>query len=735
MIASRRISAKFGLSVLVFVLPSAFGLWMLVGEQNIQIDFAAKEVSGALYLRGLAALQHDINDVQLAGGAVRPDWAGRLDQLRAEHDEGLGTTKEVAAVRDALRPGGDLQAGRSALRDLIARVGDRSNLILDNVLDSYYLTDAVLNRLPDLQDRAANAAAPDNALSGQADKLAAGALADTISGFAASMKSAIEANEDHGIEAALGQDLPKLQALLDGFQKQLAETGVTRAQSSAVLTALADFNDHAAQELTRLLQARVAGLQARQWRNAGLTALLFVVAAAITLMLAHRMVVRPLGRLTEITQRLAAGDPDVEVTMVEREDELGDLARTLHVFRQALAENREADARRARDDQAQRARQEALEALARDFNLTVSGQLETVGHGGEELRQSATRLTDSANRTRERSHQVETGAREAEANSSLVAAAAEELAASCREIATRIDRSTQTTSTLVDHAERARLLVDDLTNVVVGTGQVIELISTIASQTNLLALNATIEAARAGDAGKGFAVVAQEVKTLAAQTSRATGDITSRIEAVHSSARNATVLIQKMADLVQQVDETSSSIAGAVRQQTAATDDISRNIQQAAASTRMVFNGIEAVRHDAAEAGDISDMLQRSAMSLTSQAFVLKQDVDHFVGAMARSTDRRSAVRHAISRNLNVVAAGTHKPGRLVNISHSGAAIEISCPAHCGDLVEINDLTQATLRGRVVANDGYMLRLQFQFDDQTEQLVRAFVDQETRLAA
>ncbi len=741
MLSSLKIGPKLGLSAVVFLLPTIFGMGMLVSEQNIQIDFTAQEVLGGRYLHGLVDIQSSAAQAALRGQRMAPDWAAKLHDLQSQ----FGTTLETASQADdaatALDPAGDITAARGKLRDLIVRIGDRSNLILDNVLDSYYTTDAVLNRLPDLIDRVSNVAAlqPGQSANAQAMAtflIASGGMSDTVDGLQASLSAAFSDNQDGSLQQALGQDWQKLHAEIDQFTAALQKGEATPAMTSELLSHLSSFSDHSAAALTELLENRVGALHARQWRNAGLTALLFAAAAAAMLLLARAMVVLPLRRAVLATQRLAQGDVAVELQKATTADEVGDLARALIVFREALIENRSFEASRAVADQERRVRQEALENLARDFNLSVSGQLETVSRAANNLNGSAQQLSASAARTGERSQLVEGSAQQAQQNAGIVASAAEQLAASCREIAIQIQRSSTTTEDLVSHADRARTLVDELTSVVVGTGQVIELINTVAGQTNLLALNATIEAARAGEAGKGFAVVAQEVKALAAQTSRATGDITSRIEAVHQSAKGATDIIQQMADLVNQVDQTSSAIAAAVTQQVAATEEISRNIAEAARSTDTVFHGIGEVREDAVAAGSVANNLQGAATALTEQAAVLKVDVDHFVSAMARSTDRRSAVRHSLQRKLHIQlgnAAGV--AGQMVNISESGLAVRTTLGARCGDAVAVCGLTADAIRARVVDNEAGLLRLQFQFDERTELAVRNFIAMHTKRAA
>src|SRR6202007_1797629 len=147
-------------------------------------------------------------------------------------------------------------------------------------------------------------------------------------------------------------------------------------------------------------------------------------------------------------------------------------------------------------------------------------------------------------------------------------------------------------------------------------GNVVELINTIAGQTNLLALNATIEAARAGEAGRGFAVVATEVKALADQTAKATGEISQQISGIQTATQESVGAIGEISGTIEKLSEISSTIAAAVEQQGAATQEISRNVQQAARGTEQVSSNIVDVQHGASETGSASAQVLSAAQSL-----------------------------------------------------------------------------------------------------------------------
>ncbi len=734
---SLRIAHKLGLAALAFIVPIGFLLWQLAAEQHVAIDFASKELKGAHYLRGLVAIEAALATAALDQTAAPGQAAHGLETLAGEFDGALGTGAASAAAMQALgdpKANTDLTDARSKLRDLISLIGDRSNLILDNVLETYYLTDVVLNHLPELLDRLADL--PGQARGATADAearaqflFALGSLSHVLDGAAASMTEAEQDNADGRLRAALDTDWAGVHAAASAFAEALRKPSGAPQDVHGLIVASSRFAERATDELARLLAARVAALHAAQLRSFAITGVLFALAAFAVLWIARRQVINPLAQLTHVTDALARGALETEVPARSSGDEVGDLARALGIFKEALLRNRALEANQAKDTEDRRRRQLALETLTRDFNLSVSGQLDAVATAARELRGTAIALSERADSTSLRSAEAEHGATVATETAQIVAAATEELAASSREIAGQVERSTAATLNLVDRADEARTLVDELTRVVVGTTEVVDLINTIAGQTNLLALNATIEAARAGDAGKGFAVVAQEVKALATQTARATGDISSRIDAVRKSAGDAAAIIRRMTDLVQEIIASSGAIAAAVTEQGTATQEISRNVHEAAQSTGGVARGIAVVRADAASAGTASATLLASATDLSGQARQLKDDVDHFLDAMARAGDRRRFLRHTIERQVEVAVGGAAPaPARLRDISCGGALLQPAPRATAGAEVSIDGITAERLMARVVEWSEGSLRVQFRLDEKTERSVAAFIE-------
>ncbi|MBL4719777.1 MAG: hypothetical protein JKY20_01420, partial [Alphaproteobacteria bacterium] len=220
---------------------------------------------------------------------------------------------------------------------------------------------------------------------------------------------------------------------------------------------------------------------------------------------------------------------------------------------------------------------------------------------------------------------------EAAVNVQTVAAASEELSSSISEISRQVSDSANVTLEAVEAAESTNVTMEGLSEAGAKIGEVVHLISDIASQTNLLALNATIEAARAGESGKGFAVVASEVKNLATQTAQATEEISNEISAMQEQTKNAVGAIDRITGVIGKINEITTSISSAVEEQSAATSEISRNAQEASGGTDEVTKNVAGVSDSTAATGEAATQVQAAASELSMQSETLKQEVESFL--------------------------------------------------------------------------------------------------------
>lgn len=265
------------------------------------------------------------------------------------------------------------------------------------------------------------------------------------------------------------------------------------------------------------------------------------------------------------------------------------------------------------------------------FEREVSGVVGKVTSSVTQLKAAAQTMETVAKDTAGQSQTASSAAQQTSSNIATVAAATEELNASIQEISRQVGKSAQIAEAAVTKASETNQLVQGLADAVGKIGDIVKLINDIASQTNLLALNATIEAARAGDAGKGFAVVAGEVKNLANQTARATGDISAQIGAVQAATRNAVAAIGEIGAVIVSINEISTSVASAVEEQGAATQEIARSVQSAAEGGRQVSDTIASVSALAGKAEGTAHGLSKAVDGLSSQADLLSSQVTNFL--------------------------------------------------------------------------------------------------------
>jgi methyl-accepting chemotaxis protein len=354
------------------------------------------------------------------------------------------------------------------------------------------------------------------------------------------------------------------------------------------------------------------------------------VLAGVTVML-RRRVITPLANLTGVIGELAAGRHDVAVPTIERADEIGAMAGSLQVFKDALIAKKAADAAAAVEADAKIQRGQRVDRITSEFEAMIGEIVEIVASASTELESSAGTLTATAERSEKLTTRVTAASEQASTNVQSVASATEEMASSVNEISRQVQGSARIAREAVEQAHRTNDRVAELAKAAARIGDVVELINTIAGQTNLLALNATIEAARAGDAGRGFAVVASEVKALAEQTAQATGEISQQISGIQAATQESVGAIKEIGDTIGRMSEIASTIASAVEEQGAATQEISRNVQQAAHGTQQVSANIADVHRGASETGSASAHVLTAAKSLSVESDRLKREVGKFL--------------------------------------------------------------------------------------------------------
>jgi methyl-accepting chemotaxis protein len=344
---------------------------------------------------------------------------------------------------------------------------------------------------------------------------------------------------------------------------------------------------------------------------------------------------RPIVRLKTVMEAFARNDLNADVPGNERRDEIGDMARTVEVFKKnGLEVARLKEEQLALEKRAAEQRKADMLKLADDFEGNVVEIIQTVTSASTELEAAANTLTSTADREQHLANTVAAASEQASTNVQSVASATEQMASSVNEIARQVQQSASIAYEAVDQARKTNNRISELAKAASRIGDVVDLINNIAGQTNLLALNATIEAARAGEAGRGFAVVAQEVKALAEQTGKATGEISQQIAGMQAATRDSVTAIKEIGDTIERMSEISSTIASAVEEQGAATQEIARNVQQAAQGTSQVSASICDVQQGASETGAASSQVLSAAQSLSRDSNRLTIEVGKFMNTV-----------------------------------------------------------------------------------------------------
>ncbi|MBR0726733.1 methyl-accepting chemotaxis protein [Bradyrhizobium manausense] len=361
---------------------------------------------------------------------------------------------------------------------------------------------------------------------------------------------------------------------------------------------------------------------------AGVAALLVLVLT----MLVVRRVTRPLTSVTHSLTALANGESDVAIECEDRADEIGEIARTVAVFKSNSVERA-----RLRSEQAEAAsaaaeqRKADLRNFVHEFRGGVGGILDKVLHSSGEFERVARQLTDAARSTADLSAKSAGASEEASDHVRSAASASDELSQSISEITRRVQESNAISAEAVQQAEATDQRIAQLSEAGARIGDVVKLITSIAEQTNLLALNATIEAARAGDAGRGFAVVAQEVKTLAGQTAKATDEISTQIASMQLATEESVTAIKAITKTIERISGIAGSISAAVEQQRTATHNIAASVRAAASGTANVAVNVRQAAEGASETGETSSRMFASAQALSGESLNLKTEVDGFL--------------------------------------------------------------------------------------------------------
>ena len=347
-----------------------------------------------------------------------------------------------------------------------------------------------------------------------------------------------------------------------------------------------------------------------------------------------RSIARPLNGLADVMTRLADGDTSARIPATRASDEIGAMARTVIVFRDNMIERERLTSVQSRSAAEKEQRSEAVASAIVAFRGSIQQALANLRGTANQLEMSSTKLNGAADAVTAEASTAENRVNAASHNVTSAATSVEELAASIGEIAGQAAKSTEVAARAVSEARRTAQTMTELGTAATRIGEVIGLIQAIAGQTNLLALNATIEAARAGEAGRGFAVVASEVKSLAAQTARATAEIAGQIGAIQSAAVDSAQAIEQVNAIINEMSSIASTVSVTVEEQNAAVLSIADGMNRASVEAQtgaQAMSRVAGASTDArATAGDVKSL----ADTLSAEAENLDGEVQRFLAGV-----------------------------------------------------------------------------------------------------
>ncbi len=401
------------------------------------------------------------------------------------------------------------------------------------------------------------------------------------------------------------------------------------------------------------IKAQLEASSTRLWIVA-VTLFLTLLIIATIILATYKSLSVPLFAIRSAMETIAKGNTSLKISYQEFNNDIGKMAVATEAFRlnqieREKAETAAKEAEAARLQQLQEREEEKRQATLREtekaaaqaeekqerllqiektteeFNRELAASINHLSESARELGNAADNLDSTTRNTESQSNKVNGLAEKTSHNMQSVASAIEELSSSISEISRQVNDSSEITRKAVVETDDAHAAMKKLSASSQAIGEMLTMINEIADQTNLLALNATIEAARAGEAGKGFTVVASEVKGLASQTAKATGEIEILIQNMQDANQNMESAVGRIGQAINETSEIVSAISGSVEQQSVATQEISNNVQQASGDTKSVTETAQSMKDDVESTKSAIELVRSSSGKISEHKDILSK--------------------------------------------------------------------------------------------------------------
>lgn len=680
------IRKRMSLILMAFLFPIVVVTYHLYGKLQEDITVASMEIEGIVYTKPLINLLSEVSKYQIntilaksgnnAAEKKLPADSQNIDKIIAdliEINSRIGEslqTDKTEITPASLKTKWEKIKSNPMLKDdyesfmkdnlaLLAYITDKSTLILDPDLDTYYMMDtasiqlpAILSEISKLKYMLTTKLQENGNQIIQSDKASVSLELELIRyvylpKVINSIKTALENDPaSNGTSSSLAPSMNEKLPIYTSNIEKLAGS-VDGLLNGETITAnsfveIADLSQNASAELAQLslielekmLNMRIDSLQNNLYNILGICALSVLIAFAL-FYIVSKSIVNPIIRLQGVMDSMIKGNLEITVPGQEYKDETGAMARHVESFRQNGIEKKKLEVENLEKDiRTKEEKQNAMRDMASSFESRMKGIIQAVAAASTELYHTSESMTHLTSEACRKVSGVKETSEQTSQNVNTVASAAEEMAASIREVAQQVLKSSSAVKSSVSEVEKADTTSGMLQESAEKIGTVVELIRDISEQINLLALNATIESARAGEAGKGFAVVASEVKNLANQASKATEEIAQYVENIQSVSTNVLGGLRSIKDSISDVEQFSTAISAAVEEQSASTKEIAMGMSNAADGSMQIMRDISDVNKASSEAGVAADQVLQAARMLSIESEKLNSEVEQFISEL-----------------------------------------------------------------------------------------------------